>query len=71
MDVLVGDVDTTIARQVSENVVWAVKVRDGVCLVTDEVVESVCAVGVDEAVSDPLTSANARVTNKSRSVDRN
>lgn len=33
--------------------------RDGVGLVADQVVESVCAVGVDEAVANPLTSSNA------------
>lgn len=49
---------------------WAVKVRDGICLVTDEVVESVGAVGVDEAISDPLTSANAGVISL-RSMNRN
>lgn len=38
---------------------WRVKVRNGVSLVTNEVVETVCAVSVDEAVTDPLTSTDA------------
>lgn len=33
--------------------------RDGISLVTDQVVESVSAVGVDEAVTNPFTRANA------------
>lgn len=35
-----------------------VEVGDCICLVTDQVVEAVGAVGVDEAISDPLTGAN-------------
>jgi len=36
---------------------WRVEVGDGVGLVTDQVVEAVCAIGVDEAVADPATCA--------------
>ena len=32
-----------------------IEVRDCVCLVTNEVVETICAVGVYEAVSDPFS----------------
>ena len=32
--------------------------RDSVCLVTDKVVQTISAVSVDEAVTDPLTSAD-------------
>lgn len=31
---------------------------DGVGLITDQVVEAVCAIGVDEAVADPATCAH-------------
>jgi len=32
-----------------------IKVRDGIGLVADKIVETVCAVGVDEAVADPFS----------------
>lgn len=38
-----------------------VEVGDCVCLVADEVIEAVGAVGVDEAITDPLSSANGFV----------
>jgi hypothetical protein len=37
--------------------VWRIEVGDGVSLVTNQVVEAVCAVGVDEAVANPTTCA--------------
>jgi hypothetical protein len=39
--------------------VWGVEVGDCVGLVAYEIVEAVCAVGVDEAVADPGTRAYA------------
>jgi hypothetical protein len=41
--------------------VWRVEVGDGVGLITDQIVQAVGAVGVDEAVANPATSANALI----------
>lgn len=61
VDVFVGDVGFAVAREVAEEVHGLVEVGDGVGLVTDEVVEAVGRVGVDEAVSDPLACSHAFV----------
>jgi hypothetical protein len=37
---------------------WRIEVGDGVRLITDQVVQAVGAVGVDEAVANPATCAN-------------
>ena len=59
MDVLVGEVDSSIAWEVAEDVDGVVEVRDGVGLVADEVVEAVRGVGVDEAVANPFSGSDA------------
>jgi hypothetical protein len=59
VDVFVADVDSGVAGQVAEKVVWGIEVGDSVGLVADEVVETVCAVGVDEAVANPYTGTDA------------
>lgn len=58
-NILVTEVDTRVALNVAEKVHRLVKVGDSVCLVTNEVVKTVCAVSVDEAITDPLSSADA------------
>lgn len=69
VDILVRNVDPRIAAKVSEKVVWRVKMGDGVSLVTDQVVEAVCTVGIDEAVANPATCADAIALSASR-VDK-
>lgn len=52
--VLVGDIDAVVRWQVAEEVDALVKVVDDVRLVANEVAQSVGAVGVDEAIANPL-----------------
>lgn len=47
---------------------WGVEGGDAVDLVADEVVQAVGAVGVDEAVTNPLTCANAESSQYNHSV---
>lgn len=58
-DILVADVDSSIAGEVAEDVVGLIEVGDCVGLVADEVVEAVGRVCVDEAVADPLACSYA------------
>ncbi len=52
--IFVGDVGFAITGEVAEEVRRLVEVGDGVGLFAHEVVEAVGAVGVDEAIADPL-----------------
>ena len=58
IDVFVCDVGFAIAGKVAKEVHGLVEMGDCVGLVPDEVVETVGAVGVDEAVADPLACAD-------------
>ena len=57
IDVFIRDVGFAITGQVAEEVHWLIEMGDCVGLIADEVVEAVGAVGVDEAVADPLACA--------------
>lgn len=54
VDVFVGDVGFAIAGEVAEEVHRLVEVGDGIGLVADKVIKAVGAVGIDEAVANPL-----------------
>lgn len=45
-----------MSGQITQEVHWLVKVIDSVNLFTDEVVQSVCGVGEDQTISNPLGS---------------
>ena len=58
VDIFVGKVDSGVTLDVSEEIHGLIEMRDCVCLVTDEVVQAVCAVCIDEAVTNPLSSSD-------------
>ena len=58
IDIFICDVGFAVAGEVTEEVHGLVEMGDCVGLITDEVVETVGAVGIDEAVADPLASAD-------------
>ena len=58
VDVFVCDVGFAITGEVTEEVHGLVEMRDCVGLVANEIVETVSAVGIDEAVADPLACAD-------------
>jgi hypothetical protein len=61
IDILVGKVDPSIAGQIAKEIHGLVKVGDGIGLITHKVVETVGRVGVDKAVTNPLSGANGLV----------
>lgn len=61
VDVFVGDICLAIAWKVAKEVHGLVEVGDGISLVAYQIIEAIGAVGVDEAVANPLACADGLV----------
>ncbi len=59
--VFVGHVSFAVAWEVAKQIHGLVKMADGVRLVANKIIETVCAVGIDEAVADPLSGPDGLV----------
>ena len=59
--ILVGQINPRVALEMPEKVFALVKIRNRVSLVAYKVVKTICSVGIDEAVPDPLTASNLLV----------
>lgn len=59
VDIFVSKVDSGVSLDIAKKVHRLIEVRDRVCLITDEVIESICAVGVDKAIAHPFSGPDA------------
>ena len=59
VDILVCNVDPGVSGQITQNVVWGVEMANGICLIANQVVQASSVVGVDEAITYPLSGTDA------------